>query len=150
MLTQRKMQGSERMHWLLLSRNIYENRFPEMDLCWKENYFSGVRTIFSDLRRTGTVDDSSGDANHWHYCNETDLVMTRNFLCNDLVMTLQRNPINDFLCNVNPFLEICSQKYFGRVLTNATTLDPVIYVAPKLMSSGGIICGIIFSYVCYN
>ena len=58
--------------------------------------------------------------------------------------------INIFYVDVNPFLEICFQKYFGRVITNAAILDPVIFVVPKLMSSGGIICGIIFSYVCYN
>jgi len=54
------------------------------------------------------------------------------------------------LFDVAPLLENCFQKYFGRVITNASTLDPVLFVVPKLMSSGGIICGIIFSYVCYN
>ena len=112
--------------------------FNETDLYkWiyvEENIFLGVRINFSDVRGTGTVDDSSGDGNHRHYCNETDLVM------------VMKHPRNNFLFSVNSFLEICFQKYFGRVITNAATLDPVIFVVPKLMSSGGIICGIIFSY----
>ena len=51
---------------------------------------------------------------------------------------------------VNPVVEICFQKYFGRVITIASTLDPVFFVVPKLMSTGAIICGIIFWRVCYN
>ena len=31
-LAQQKSQYPEWLHWLLLSRNIFENRFPEMDL----------------------------------------------------------------------------------------------------------------------
>ena len=46
---------------------------------------------------------------------------------------------------VNPFLEICFQKYFGRVITVPSALDPVLFIVSKLMSTGGIICGIIFS-----
>ena len=63
---------------------------------------------------------------------------------------LSERPENNFLFNVNPFLEICFQKSFGRVMTNAAALDPAIFVVPKLMSTGGIMSGIIFCYVCYN
>ena len=51
---------------------------------------------------------------------------------------------------VNPLVEICFQKYFGRVITIASTLDPVVFVVPKLISMWWNFGGIIFSPVCYN
>ena len=43
------------------------------------------------------------------------------------------HPRNIFQIDVNPFTENCFQKYFGRVITNASALSPAFFVASTLM-----------------
>ena len=51
-LAQQKTQDPEWTHWLLLSRNIFETRFPEMDLRPPKKYLS---EYFSSSQRSCTV-----------------------------------------------------------------------------------------------
>ena len=121
-----------------------------MDLRCRENHLSGFVAVSPPNRcRENYVSSPS----RFHCSSVSGFRRHLNrqpFLYHEDPRKLSERLRNNFLCNINSFLEICFHKYSGRVITKAAILDPVIFVVPKLMSSGGIICGIIFRYVCYN